>query len=144
VGLAVLALAALAGLVSDLGPQRLRLPSWRRQVDERWLTTYRGWVYGAGYGLQLGAGVVTIVPASTTYVVGLAALLTASPPAGVLVGAVFGGVRALPLVFTARTRTPAALTRLMRRMSEVGRSARLATAVGQGALALAAVAVVVA
>jgi hypothetical protein len=143
-GLLVLALAAALGLVSDLGPARLALPSWRRQVDERWLTTYRGWVYGAGYGLQLGAGWMTIVASSTTYVAGLAALMTASPSAGALVGVVFGGVRALPLLLTARTRSPAALTSLMRRMTEASGTARALAATGQAMLAVAALAVVVA
>jgi hypothetical protein len=140
--LVVLALAALAGVAVDLSPAVQHVPSWRRQVDERWLTTYRGWVYGAGYGLQLGAGVATIIPASTTYVVGLAALLTGSPTSGALIGAAFGATRALPLLLTARVRTPAALTRLMRRMADASRPAHLLTGAGQAALALAAVAVV--
>jgi hypothetical protein len=41
---------------STRGPSGSGCPSWQRQVDERWLTTYRGWVYGAGFGFQLGAG----------------------------------------------------------------------------------------
>jgi hypothetical protein len=141
--LVVLGVAALAGLALDLSPGVDHVPSWRRQVDERWLTTYRGWVYGAGYGLQLGAGVLTIVPASTTYVVGLAALLTGSPAAGASIGAVFGAVRAVPLLLTARVRTPAALTRLMRRMTAASRPAHLLTGAGQAAAAVTAIVLVV-
>ena len=37
------------------------VPGPRRQVDERWLDRYRGWVYGVGYGSQLGLGIVTVV-----------------------------------------------------------------------------------
>jgi hypothetical protein len=44
-----LAVAALLGLPVDRSSRRL--PSWRRQVDERWLGSYRGWVYGGGFGL---------------------------------------------------------------------------------------------
>src|SRR5690242_11921650 len=40
----------------DLGIAGLRLPTLRRQVDERWLSAYRGWVYGLGFGFQLGTG----------------------------------------------------------------------------------------
>src|SRR5438270_863139 len=29
------------------------VPGPRRQVNERWLDEYRGWVYGLGYGAQL-------------------------------------------------------------------------------------------
>src|SRR3954453_19341957 len=54
VAAAVCALAAVADLVH-------RLPTIHRQVDEDWLSRYRGWVYGAGYGAQLGVGVATIV-----------------------------------------------------------------------------------
>lgn len=53
------ALAGLAGLALDLGLGALRLPGPARQVDEDWLARYRGWVYGAGFGTQLGLGVVT-------------------------------------------------------------------------------------
>src|ERR1700682_4900336 len=56
---AVLGLVAIgAGLVDLVVPGRL-LTS-RRQVDEDWMVRYRGWVYGAGFGAQLGAGVVTV------------------------------------------------------------------------------------
>src|SRR3954447_8870550 len=49
----VAALLAL-GLVLDLAG---KVPGPRRQVDESWLDRYRGWVYGAGFGFQLRAGV---------------------------------------------------------------------------------------
>ena len=52
------------------------VPGPRRQVDERWLDEYRGWVYGAGYGAQLGLGVTTVVSSAATYVALLAAFLT--------------------------------------------------------------------
>lgn len=142
VALVALALGSLAGLALDLARRGGHVPSWRRQVDERWLTTYRGWVYGVGYGLQLGTGAATIIPASTTYVVGLAAVLTGSPAAGALIGAVFGATRAVPLLLTARVRTPAALTRVMQRMAAAHPSARLATGTGQALVAAVAVALV--
>src|SRR5690242_14139999 len=52
--LAVLAGACLLGLAADLRLFGTRLPTVRRQVDERWLRKYRGWVYGVGFGFQLG------------------------------------------------------------------------------------------
>src|SRR6478735_3525117 len=61
----VLAVLLVAGLLLDRGVASRRLPSWRRQVDENWLSGYRGWVYGVGFGTQLGFGVVTIVTSST-------------------------------------------------------------------------------
>jgi sulfite exporter TauE/SafE len=119
------------------------VPSWRRQVDERWLTSYRGWVYGAGYGLQLGAGAVTIIPATTTYVAALAAVLTGTWMQGAVIGATFGVIRALPLLLTVRVRTPEALRELMRRLADRRSRAVLLTGTGQVAVALIAVVAVV-
>ena len=34
-----------------------RVPGPNRQVNERWLDEFRGWVYGFGFGAQLGLGV---------------------------------------------------------------------------------------
>src|SRR5690348_16039756 len=55
-----------------------RLPSWRRQVDVRWLSEYRGWVVGLGYGAQLGAAVVTVVPTAATWLTLLIAVASGS------------------------------------------------------------------
>ena len=82
-----------------------RLPVGRRQVDEQWLGRYRGWVYGAGFGYQLGLGVVTIVTSASTFAVLALALLTQSAAAGLLVGLVFGAARALPALLLRRVQT---------------------------------------
>src|SRR4051794_20239795 len=76
--LALLATFAIVGLLADLSVAGLRVPTIRRQVDERWLTSYRGWVYGVGYGFQLGLGVVTIVTSAATWVTLAVAALTGS------------------------------------------------------------------
>ncbi len=124
----VLAAAAIVGNVLD---SRGALPTLRRQVDERWLATYRGWVYGFGFGFQLGLGVVTIVTASTTYVALLAAFLTGSPAGGAIVGATFGAARALPLLVTARVRRPDDLRRLHGRIARAAGPMSAATRAGQ-------------
>jgi hypothetical protein len=99
--LVVVAALLFVGLAFDLrGAQSL--PSWRRQVDVAWLTRYRGWVYGGGFGLQLGFGLVTIITSATTYAVVLLAALTGHLGAGLAVGATFGVVRALPSLLVAR------------------------------------------
>lgn len=134
--LAGLAVAALTGIVVDA---RRSLPTLRRQVDERWLSTYRGWVYGFGFGFQLGLGVATIVTASTTYVALLAAALTGSPLGGALVGAAFGAARALPLLATANVHAPEQLARLHRRVAEAADTVSNSTRVAQAALALSAI-----
>src|SRR5579884_2923124 len=75
--LAMLALALLAAALVDLLPGAA--PGPRRQVNERWLDEFRGWVYGAGFGAQLGLGATTVVASAATYVALVAAALSASP-----------------------------------------------------------------
>ena len=104
--LAVLAVVVLAGLLLDLGPFGLRLPTVRRQVDEGWRAGYRGWVWGFGFGLQLGAGVATVVTTSTVYATWLAAGLSGGAVAGAVIGATFGVVRAAPVLSVAGVRRP--------------------------------------
>src|ERR1700674_244197 len=67
VGFVVLASCAV-GLILDLGVAGLHVPSRRRQVNEDWLGHYRGWVYGSGFGFQLGTGVATTVTTTAVYV----------------------------------------------------------------------------
>lgn len=138
--LVVLALVAAAGILADMG--HLPLPSWRRQVDERWLTSYRGWVYGAGFGLQLGAGVVTIVTSSATWVVMVAAALSGSVWSGAMIGGAYGLSRALPVLAFARVRTPARLHRAMRRVEAWRTPAAHVAMVAQAVVAVAAVAMI--
>jgi len=139
--LGLAAVLLLVGLALDLRLGGLALPSWRRQVDEQWLSRYRGWVYGVGFGAQLGFGLVTIITSSTTYAVVLLALLSGSPAAGLLIGGVFGLVRALPSVLMAGVRDRAALHRIF---STVEMWAEPAEAIARVALAAGAVALGVA
>jgi MFS family permease len=96
-GPALLAVLLLA-LAFELRPLRSRLPSTRRQVNEDWLSRYRGWVYGGAFGAQLGVGVATIVTSAAIYATVAAALICGSPAAGAAIGGLFGAVRALSLV----------------------------------------------
>ena len=47
-------LAGACALAAAWDMSSRRLPG-RRQVNEDWLVAYRSWVYGTGFGLQLGA-----------------------------------------------------------------------------------------
>jgi hypothetical protein len=116
-------------------------PSIHRQVDEDWLTRYRGWVYGVGFGLQLGLGVVTIVTTASVYSTALVALLSGSVGFGAVVGIVFGLARAIVILFVAHAEDPGALRAVMRRLQGRLTMARYGVIVCQLALAaLAAVA----
>jgi hypothetical protein len=121
---AVAACVGLAVLVDRRG-----VPTVRRQVDERWVGAYRGWVYGAGFGVQLGMGVVTIVPSALVYATFGAAAATGSVPGGVIVGAVFGAGRGLGLLLGAGVDSPAALAALNRKVVTAGPSAAHAVSV---------------
>ena len=110
--LAALGAALLLGLALDLRIGGLELPTIHRQVDEDWRGRYRGWVWGAGFGFQLGIGVVTIVTTSTVYATSLAAALTGSVAGGAAIGAVFGVARALPVYAVAGVRRPDQLFRV--------------------------------
>ncbi|MDA8391331.1 MAG: hypothetical protein M0Z87_00740 [Actinomycetota bacterium] len=116
------------------------VPTIRRQVNEDWLVRYRGWVYGVGFGLQLGSGVATTVTTASVYLMLLLSFLDGSP-AGAVIGACFGAARALPVLTTARVTTPAALRAAHARLDARWGTARRATVV---ALMLTALAVPVA
>jgi hypothetical protein len=131
---AVLALALLAALALDVRDSAV--PGPRRQVDERWLDQYRGWVYGLGYGSQLGMGVVTVVTSAATYVTLLCALL-AGPATGALVVGVYGARRGITRLWAAGGRTPAQLVALHARLRRAEPStARAGAAVLAAAAAL--------
>ena len=146
VGTAATALLAAVAVLALLVELRVlpQPPTWQRQVDEDWLHRYRGWVYGVGFGAQLGAGLVTIVTSTSLYVALLLALLTGSVPGGAAVGLVFGLVRALPVLALGRVHTPAQLTSAARRTAALEPLDRRAVAAGLAVAALAAVAQAVA
>ena len=74
-----IAAGAAIALSLDALTGRVTVPATTRQVDDQWLYRYRGWVYGGGFGLQLGAGLLTVVPAAIGYFVWILAALTGSP-----------------------------------------------------------------
>ena len=109
------AVVCAAGIALDLGVGGLRLPTVHRQVNEDWLAKYRGWVYGTGFGFQLGLGVATIVTTATVYVALALAVLSGSLVGGVVIGATFGLVRALPLLAVRAVNDPAGIGAVLRR-----------------------------
>ncbi len=123
---AIAIVLALAGL-ADLG--RIPVPGPARQVNETWIGRYRDWVYGLGFGFQLGVGFSTFVVTWGTWAIAGAMVLTSSPVLGGLIGAGFGIGRAVPIWTTAAVRQPADLMRHGRRMARLAAPARVATAV---------------
>ena len=130
----VLAIAVI-GVAVDLRLGGLKLPSYQRQVNEDWLTRYRGWVYGAGFGFQLGLGLVTIVPTAGIYAIFLLAVLSGSMAGGAVIGLTFGLVRSLMILLSAGARTPESLRASHRRVTATGAIAQRVVVAAQGGTA---------
>jgi hypothetical protein len=137
---ASLAALVVIGVALDRRLLGLSLPTTRRQVNEEWLSRYRGWVVGVGFGAQLGAGIVTVVTSSTTYAALIAAFLSGRPAIGAAIGATYGALRGAALLLAAGVRRPqdlAAVDGALRRWSGASTAAAI---VGQGTVAVALVA----
>ena len=130
----LLAVLCLAAAIADMWS--LPLPTVHRQVNEDWMGRYRGWVYGAGFGFQLGLGLATVVTTWGVYLWMAAAALSGSAAAGLAIGATFGLVRAVPLVMVAGVEGPASLHRVHRRFQGARGAARAMTAAGLTVAAL--------
>jgi hypothetical protein len=118
-------------------------PSIHRQVDENWLSRYRGWVYGLGFGFQLGLGIVTIVTTASVYTTIALAILTGSVAWGAVIGAVFGTARAVAILLVAHADNPDSLRGVMRRLQSRVSVARFLTVGAQSVAAVAVVLVIV-
>jgi MFS family permease len=112
-------LACLVALAADRRLAGFRLPLHPRQVNELWLTSYRRWLYAAGFGLQIGVGFATYIMTAATYLVVVLAALTGSPALALASGTLFGLVRGLAVLLSARCRTAQALRRLHLRLSKL-------------------------
>ena len=113
VRLVLLAGACVVAAAWDMSGRRL---PGRRQVNEDWLVAYRSWVYGAGFGLQLGAAVATVVNTALVPLFMLAALLAGQLTAGLVIGAAFGAARGASMALSSRVRTADDLRQLHRRL----------------------------
>jgi hypothetical protein len=116
----VIAVAAVVAVIGDLAG--LAVPG-RRQVDERWLTSYRGWVYGLGFGAQLGFGLVTVVNTLLLGVVVLAGVLL-PPGQALLLGGIYGSTRGVGASVNGGVRTVRDLRLLHERLDRSERTVR--------------------
>ncbi len=101
--------AALVTLAAEVGVFGFKLPIHRRQVNERWLDQFRSWVYGAGFGWQIGSGLATYVMTPAIYLMILLAALSGAPAVALAVGTGFGLVRGLAVLLGRRITDPASL-----------------------------------
>ena len=87
--------AGLLAWASDVGVGGFRLPVHHRQVNERWLDQFRPWVYGAGFGWQIGTGLATYIVTAAVYLMVVLAALIGNGWAAIGLGALFGLLRGL-------------------------------------------------
>ncbi len=138
--LVLLAMAAVITLGFDLTGRRL--PSLQRQVNEDWMHTVRGWVYGSGFGFQLGAGVSTYITAAAVVLWLGAQLAVDSIPLAMAIGAVFGLTRGLSIWTTRHITEPVSLQQLFRRLHSTAPTVRRIGVAVSGILTLATLALV--
>jgi hypothetical protein len=144
-GTELASVAVVAGVVTLAADARiggLRLPVHYRQVNERWLDQFRPWVYGAGFGWQIGSGLATYIKTCAVYLMIVLAALAGSPEVALLVGIVFGLVRGLAVFLGRRITSTAALADFHRRFMAADRYALAAVVVCEAGATLAVSAIV--
>lgn len=113
------------------------LPHHRRQVNEDWLDEFRPWVYAAGFGLQIGAGLATYIMTGAVYLVVALGALSGSWAFALILGAGFGLLRGLAVLTGRGNVDPARLAAFHRRFAALDEPVRQAVstvlaAVGAG------------
>lgn len=131
------AMTALVCAGSDLKSFGFQLPGHTRQVNEYWLDTYRGWVYGAGFGWQIGVGVSTYIMTAAVYLTVILAALTASPIMALAICTLFGLLRGMMILLTFRVHTPERLRSFHRGFARLRAPVRTATIAIELAVAIA-------
>jgi hypothetical protein len=126
-GVSVACAAGLVTVASDVGLGGFHLPVHHRQVNERWLDQFRPWVYGAGFGWQIGAGLATYIMTAAVYLMVVLAALTGMPWLALGLGALFGLVRGLSVLLGRRITSPQTLTSFHHRFYVWGPRIRRAT-----------------
>jgi hypothetical protein len=132
--LGVAAVAAVVTVASDLNVGGFRLPSHTRQVNEAWLDEFRSWVYGAGFGWQIGVGLATYVTTAAVYLMLAMAALTGEPLVAFAIVTGFGFVRGLAVLLGRRLTTPERMMALHRRLEELLPTAQRAVVLVQAAV----------
>ncbi len=137
---AVVLAATIGALLIEVTRRERLLPTRRRQVNENWIQNYRGWVYGGGWGAELGFGISTIITTALVHLLVVAMIIVGSFPLAVVLGATFGFVRGATILAAIGVDSPERLRLLhqrldaMRSRSKAGvvASLLLATAFGLG------------
>jgi hypothetical protein len=120
----VVFVAALVASASDARLGGWSLPIHRRQVNERWLDGYRSWVYGLGFGWQIGTGLATYVMTAAVYLLVLMGAMGGRPLVALAAGVLFGTVRGLAVLWGRRLSAPDRLASFHHRFDALDKMAR--------------------
>jgi MFS family permease len=136
--LVIAAACAALTAIADAGWLGVRLPRHTRQVNEDWISRYRGWACGVGFGWQIGVGLSTFIVTPAVYLMIALAALTASPLAALAVCGLFGLVRGLAILLGVRITSPQALVAFHRRFEQARLPVRRAVIASQFVVAVSA------
>jgi hypothetical protein len=125
--LGIVAVLALVAAASDAQVGGFKLPGHTRQVNEVWLDRYRSWVYGAGFGWQIGVGLATFIVTAAVYLLIAMAALTGSPVVAFALCTGFGFLRGLAVLLSRSATTTTQLQALHRRIAALSAPSRAAT-----------------
>jgi hypothetical protein len=134
--LGVAAVLAVVTAASDLRLFGLHLPINPRQVNELWLGQFRSWVYGAGFGWQIGAGFTTYIMTGAVYLTVAMAALTGRPLTAFAICLAFGTARGLAILLGATITSPERLVAFHRRFDALAEPVRLTVIGTQLAVAM--------
>jgi hypothetical protein len=134
----IAAVVAIAGAASDGHVFGFGPPFLKRQVNEDWLGLYRSWLYGLGFGWQIGTGITTYMMTTAVLVTVALGALTASPLVALGLGILFGFARGIAVLLGARITSPATLASFHRRFDALGPVVRRYVIAVQVVIALAA------
>jgi hypothetical protein len=112
----------------DLGLTGIGLPIFKRQVNDAWLRTYRSWVYGAGFGWQIGFGFATYIMTAGVILTAGLAVVSGEPVLALAACTTFGLVRGLAVQVGRGATSPDRLTAVHARLDRWAPSSRAAAA----------------
>jgi MFS family permease len=135
----IVGVAALVAAASDGRVAGFHLPGHDRQVNERWLDRYRYWVYGAGFGWQIGVGLATYIMTAGLYLLIFMGAAADDPLIAIGLGTLFGLVRGLAVYLAADLTTREKLLRFHARFEALREPVRRAMIVIQALVAVGAV-----
>jgi hypothetical protein len=119
----------VGGSVAALSDARIggwSLPVHPRQVNVRWLTAYRRWIYAGGFGVQIGTGFATYIMTAAVYLTALVAVLSGAPVVALVGGVMFGLVRGMCIAVAAPARDPDRLAALLTRVESLAGASAIA------------------